>query len=84
VTLRWDGTDDPKLPGCGSTPIAVEIHETPTAIRIGLIGPIPPDPLDPAENSPPLHGRPTPGYHAEIEQGATHPDPIRPTAAPPR
>jgi hypothetical protein len=43
VTLRWDSTDGPDLPGCGSRPVAVVVRETPTAIRIGVIGPIPPD-----------------------------------------
>ena len=42
LVLRWDNTLDPPLPGCGSTPVAIQVAESATAIRIGLIGPIPP------------------------------------------
>lgn len=42
LVLRWDNTLDPRLPGCGSRPVAVQVGETADSIRIGLIGPIPP------------------------------------------
>jgi hypothetical protein len=41
-TVLWDGTADAELPGCGSRPIAVTVQESPTAVRVGLIGSVPP------------------------------------------